>query len=581
VSVIGVIGWCLLRRPEASAPPRVSVFAARAGIEWGPAFSPDGNQLAFVWNSEKQDNYDIYVQLVGEATPSRLTTDPAFDFSPVWSPDGLRIAFLRETEVGTEVWVVPASGGAERRLYVSTVRSWVDIRQLARQFYGLAWSPNGKFLAVVDRESPESGHSIFLLDIESRERRKLTTPPAGWIGDGLSAFSPDGRTLAFARRRGGYPSDIYVLALSETGEPRGEPRPIQKVDKTIFETIFGFDWTADGRAVVFASDHSGMHALWRVAASGGEPERLNVGSDFCLWPAVSRRGNRAAYVRATWDYNIWRVAAPGAGGAHPAAPEKITQSPMIDNSPALSPDGSRVAYVSSISGELSIWTCRIDGSQPVRLSQGLWPQWSPDGRRIVFLMAPSASSLDADKPRIFCVDAEGGTPRRLTDGNFLEMYPVWSRDGRWIYFYSERGEEYGVWKVPSGGGGPELVLPKIGRVLLSIDGAFLFYRGSGGQIWKVPVAGGEAAPVLKTRVSLWTMSASGIYVLDPDAEGGPAVQFFPFEGKRRTEVLRLGGNPEDYRFTMDRVDVSADGKWFVYGYRDRHEGDIMLVENFR
>jgi Tol biopolymer transport system component len=444
---LGAIGRFLLRRPETSAPPRVGAFAARAGIEWSPAFSPDGNQLAFVWNSDKQDNYDIYVQLVGEATPSRLTTNPAFDFSPVWSPDGLRIAFVREIPGGMEILIVPAAGGAERRLHVTTVTSadWFGIRQLARQISGLAWSPNGKFLTIVDRESPESPRSIFLLDVETRERRKLTTPPENWIGDGLSVFSPDGRSLAFARTRSGWPSDIYLLSLSENGEPRGEPKPITKDSKT----IFGFDWTADGRAVVFASDHSGVHALWRVAASGGEPERLSVGSDFCLWPAVSRKGDRLAYVKATWDYNIWSVAAPGAGAAVQSAPVKITQSPLIDISPALSPDGTRVAFSSSSSGEFSIWTCGIDGSQPVRLARGLWPQWSPDGRQIAFFQMPGVGETFG--PRLFCVDAEGGLPRRLTAGDFNEVYPTWSRDGKWIYFYSARGEEYGVWKVPGGG----------------------------------------------------------------------------------------------------------------------------------
>jgi Tol biopolymer transport system component len=577
VPAIAVIGWLLLRRPETSAPPRVSAFAARAGIEWGPAFSPDGNQVAFVWNGEKLDNYDIYVQLIGEATPSRRTTDPAFDFSPVWSPDALRIAFVREAPEGMEILVVPAAGGAERRLHMTMIRSssWFGIRQLARQISGLAWSPNGKYLAIVDRETPESPRSIFLLDVETREKRKLTTPPADSVGDGLSAFSPDGRSLAFARTRGGWPSDIYVLALTDNYEPRGEPRPITKDNKT----IFGFDWSADGRAVVFASDHSGMHALWQVAASGGEPERLSVGSDFCLWPAISRKADRLAYVKATWDYNIWRVAAPGAVGDQQAAPEKITQSPLIDISPALSPDGNRVAHESTISGEFSIWTCRIDGSQPVRLADGHWPQWSPDGRQIAFLKAPGAG--EATMPRIFCVDAEGGTPRRLTAKDLYAMYPSWSRDGRWIYFFSRNGEEYGVWKVPSGGGQPVLVSPKIGQVRESVDGVFFFYR-SDGQIWKVPAAGGEPVPLLKiSGRTLWTLSASGIYVLDPYAEDGPAVQFFPFAGNRRPEVRRLGGVPEDYFFSMDRVDVSADGRWFFYAYRDRHEGDIMLVENFR
>ncbi len=575
---LGAVGWFLLRQPQgSSAPPRVSAFAARTGIEWGPSFSPDGNQVAFVWNGEKQDNYDIYVQLVGEATPSRLTTDPAFDFSPAWSPDGHRIAFVRETPEGMDILIVPATGGAERRLSRTMIRSesWFGIQQLAKQISGLAWSPNGKFLAIVDKESPESPRSIFLLDVESREKRKLTTPPADWAGDGLSVFSPDGRSLAFARTRVGWPSNIYVLSLSENGEPRGEPRQITKGG-----TVFGFDWTTDGKAVVFASDYSGVHALWRVAASGGEPERLSVGSDFCLWPAVSRKGNRAAYVKATWDYNIWRVAAPGVSGARQASPEKITQSPLIDISPALTPDGRRVAFSSTISGDFEIWTCGIDGSRPARLLEGFWPQWSPDGQQIAFESLRGAA-VEAGAPHVFSVNAEGGMPRRLTSGDFPEGDPSWSRDGQWIYFFSIRGEEYGWWKVPARGGPPTLIMPKVRHAIESVNRDFFFYE-SGGKIWKVPEAGGEAAAVLKVGGrALWTVSVSGIYVLDPYAEGGPEIQFSPFAPERRKDVLRLGGVPEDYFFAFDRIDVSADGRWIVYAYRDRNEADIMLVENFR
>jgi len=214
VLALGVGAWFRFLRGRAPGPPaRVSAFTARAGHEVGPAFSADGKQVAFVWDGEKQDNFDIYVQLVDEATPRRLTTDPAFDYSPVWSPDALRIAFLRETPAGTEVLIVPAAGGAERRLHLSTVRCRFGIRTMARQFCGLGWSPNGKFLTVVDTESPQGSNSIFLLDVETREKRRLTTPPSGWFGDGLSVFSPDGRTLAFARSRATYQSDIYVLPL--------------------------------------------------------------------------------------------------------------------------------------------------------------------------------------------------------------------------------------------------------------------------------------------------------------------------------------------------------------------------------
>ena len=149
--------------------------------------------------------------------------------------------------------------------------------------------------------------------------------------------------------------------------------------------------------------------------------------------------------------------------------------------------------------------------------------------------------------------------------------------------------------MPAGGGQAVLVLPHVQWMKESADGAHFFYaeRGrasdvrehessfAGFGLWKVPAAGGEPVPVMKISSPIWTLSGSGIYILDPHAEGGPAIEFFPFAGNRRPEMVRLGGVPEDYFFTYERLDVSADGRWLVYSYRDRTEADIMLVENFR
>lgn len=85
-----------------------------AGLESSASFSSDGNQVAFVWNGEKQDNFDICVKLLGSESPLRITSDPAPDFSPAWSPDGQSIAFLRAIDTtNAEVLVIPGTGGAE------------------------------------------------------------------------------------------------------------------------------------------------------------------------------------------------------------------------------------------------------------------------------------------------------------------------------------------------------------------------------------------------------------------------------------------------------------------------------------
>ena len=81
---------------EPLEPLRAVPLTSYPGIEGAGSFSPDGSQVVFRWNGEKQDNLDIYVKLIGPGPPLRLTTNPAMDHSTAWSPDGRFIAFLRE-----------------------------------------------------------------------------------------------------------------------------------------------------------------------------------------------------------------------------------------------------------------------------------------------------------------------------------------------------------------------------------------------------------------------------------------------------------------------------------------------------
>ena len=88
--------WFERSRPRVEKAPLVAVpLTSYPGNELTPALSPDGNQVAFSWNGEAQDNYDIYVQVIGAAGTVRLTSDPAFDWAPAWSPDGREIRFYR------------------------------------------------------------------------------------------------------------------------------------------------------------------------------------------------------------------------------------------------------------------------------------------------------------------------------------------------------------------------------------------------------------------------------------------------------------------------------------------------------
>src|SRR5690606_30692207 len=74
------------------------------------------------------------------------------------------------------------------------------------------------------------------------------------------------------------------------------------------------------------------------------------------------------------------------------------------------------------------------------------PSWSPDGRRLAFV-ARGRGSVD-----VYVADVTGSPPRQLTSAPSNDRAPTWSRDGAWIYFGSNRGGGWDIWKVPSGGG---------------------------------------------------------------------------------------------------------------------------------
>ena len=121
-ALVGASGSCrgVVAPARVSRGPAVALTAVPLttyqGREQEPTFSPDGNSVAFAWNGEAEDNWDIYVKLIGPGPPLRLTTDPAVDVSPAWSRDGRSIAFIRALGGRATVIVLPSLGGPERQV---------------------------------------------------------------------------------------------------------------------------------------------------------------------------------------------------------------------------------------------------------------------------------------------------------------------------------------------------------------------------------------------------------------------------------------------------------------------------------
>ena len=114
--------------------------------------------------------------------------------------------------------------------------------------------------------------------------------------------------------------------------------------------------------------------------------------------------------------------------------------------PNFSPDGRRVVFMSTRSGELEMWVADAAGGNAIQLtSMGLIPgfgRWSPDGTTIVFHSNPEGQG------DVLAVAADGGKPRNLTPDSADGTFPSYSRDGRSIYFSSTRGGRGAIWKMP-------------------------------------------------------------------------------------------------------------------------------------
>jgi len=567
-------GWSWLHRSRATpeAPLTALPLTSYAGRENMPSFSPDGAQVTFSWDGEKEDNCDIYVKMIGAETPLRLTTNPANDFSPAWSPDGRWIAFMRALPTGkTAVVLISPIGGPERIL----TEAYLTQNNIDGPF--LAWSPDSRWLAMTGSDKPDQMPALFLYSVETGEKRSLTFLPPTILGDSCPAFRPDGRTLAFFRWASWSGSDLFLLDLSEDLKPVGEPRRLTFGNWRAASPA----WTTDGSSLVFSASSGGDSSLWRVAASGtSTPQRLAAIGANGAYPAISRRGNRLAYAQSSIDYNIWRVKIPTSGEtAKP--PQEFIESTRNDDLPQFSPDGTKIAFVSQRSGSTEVYVCDAEGSNAVQVTFlggpniGNPPRWSPDGRRLAF-------SANIEGPsEVYVVNASGGSPQRLTSDPVGSANPSWSSDGRWILFDTNG---VGTERVPAEGGPVVLVTKKGGWAPVeSPDGKFIYsisieHPIKGFILLRTPTEGGEAQQVLDSLVlgQNYAVVGDGIYFIPrQDPKFGYSIQFLN-TATGKTQRIAAIEKPVGVGLT-----VSPDRRWILYTQADQAGTDLMLVENFR
>jgi Tol biopolymer transport system component len=343
-------------------------------------------------------------------------------------------------------------------------------------------------------------------------------------------------------------------------------------------------WTADGRELVFSSNRAGSYSLWRISPEGGTPVHVEgIGLD-ARQPSIARAGGRLVYSQQSIDTNIWRIPTHADAGSR----FRLIGSTRRDENPRLSPDGKQIVFESNRSGSRELWISDSDGNNQAQLTYFHGPvtsngQWSPDGRQIAFDSRPEGHA------QIFLISVNGGPVHRLTNEPHDSLAPSWSRDGRWLYFGSNRSGLWQIWKMPVPGGEPVQVTSNGGyEATEAVDGRSIFYLKQGFAtkgLFQLSLTGGTEKKVLDLQqlesFSDWTVTAKGIYYINRyDAQGKMAdpvtVNFFDFGTGRSKTIVPLEHDPT----SNPGLNISADGRWFIYSIDDHRNFDIMLVENF-
>ena len=565
------------RRPPAGTVP-VPLFST-TGEVLSPVFSPDGSRVAYrlvashaAAQSGPEDQCGIYVKQIRGGPPVRLTRGET-DYIPAWSPDDRYIAFGRLQE-GTIV-LVPSIGGPERTI------AKIDWKPGAG-WSAISWTPDAKWLVVSTRESPNEPYGIWLLSVETGERRRLLPPPAATSsarqygpGDFYGTLSPDGRVLAFARTAGTWLFHLYTVRLTRGFKPEGQPELL--VDQS-YPSLKGIAWANNRDLVYSAGSHITNARLWRVRDGARSPELLTWAPMGSSMPSVAPGHSLLAYAAYSATGRLWRM------DLRTGERRMISDSRHWQQLPQYSPDGRKVAFQSDRSGQDEVWTCDAEGEADGTNCQQLTffggpqcgtPRWSPDGRWIAL------DSRVEGSPQIYVIASDGGKPRRVTGGGAQNQLPSWSRDGKWIYFESDRSGQWRIWKTPVDGGAAVQVTRNMGGVAFeSADGRFLYFTSTAGSgpLFRMPVAGGPETEVAP-KVLMWdcfSVTAKGAYFLPDDT----TLELADAATGKITTVAKA----DKYSFGgafNGGLSVSPDDAYMVFAEGKINGSELMLVQNFR
>ncbi|QDV35477.1 TolB family protein [Tautonia plasticadhaerens] len=243
-----------------------------------------------------------------------------------------------------------------------------------------SWSPDGRSLAFARSEQGGTQIWQYVMPVDPPGLPTRLTGRTDPEFQGV--FSPDGRrVLLTVVPRSGTQGNCDLAAIEIDGgrlsvvvDDRGGGLSHQEWPS----------WSPDGARFTFSSTHDGNQEIYTAKADGSDLVRLTQGPGIDSHPSWSPAGDRIVFATDRWGgLELASVCPDGTGLA------RLTESPGLDDYPSVSTDGRRVAFVSNRDGQFEIYVMGLDGGPAVNLSRhpgrDTMPTWTPDGRGVTFV----------------------------------------------------------------------------------------------------------------------------------------------------------------------------------------------------
>lgn len=250
---------------------------------------------------------------------------------------------------------------------------------------------------------------------------------------------PTGQRIIYASTRHRETSDLYIKSVHGTAVTQLTNDPANEVMPT---------FSPDGRRVAFSSDRAGNWDIYVMDAAGGQPVQITSDMTHDIHPSFSPDGKQLVYCSYGAASGQWEIVVVDV--------ENPTTRRVIGLGlfPSWSPVDDRIVFQRARQRGtrwFSVWTVELrdgDVSPPTEIAVSanaavITPDWSPDGKRIVFCTVIDPAADEHSRPReadVWVVDVDGSNRTKLTEGKFSNVQPVWASDDR-IYFVSNRGME--------------------------------------------------------------------------------------------------------------------------------------------